>query len=96
MASIFDLEDRVRRLRQTFSYFKNAAILTAAEVQNSTADVATQEWVALINEIQECLLQAELCLHTIRPNKMESVVSDALCTDNSGNNYGFECRLTLH
>jgi len=63
MSSIFDLPERLQRLRQMFSYFKNAAVLTGAEVrdavQANAGAKAHEEWLSLLTDISECLSSAQ-------------------------------------
>jgi hypothetical protein len=63
MSSIFDLPERVQRLRQMFSYFKNAALLTGAEVrdavQANAGDKALEEWASLLSDIRDCFSAAQ-------------------------------------
>ncbi len=50
MSSIFDLPERVQRLRQMFSFFRDAALLAGAEVRDSveagSGAKAQDEWRA--------------------------------------------------
>ena len=66
MSSIFELNERVRRLRETFSYFKNAALLTGAEVREAAQGGSDQEvhaeWARLLGELRQCLQVAEAAL----------------------------------
>jgi hypothetical protein len=63
MSSVFELHERIRRLRQMLGYFKSAAILTGAEVRNAAQDgqgeQAHQEWMKLIEDIGDCLATAQ-------------------------------------
>jgi hypothetical protein len=62
MSSLFELNERVRRLRETFLYFKNAALLTGAEIRDSDAiegERARIEWARLLEELRACLEAAE-------------------------------------
>ena len=61
MSSIFEVRDRVCRLRQTFSYFRNAAILTGSEIRHALrSDVAARdEWASLLSEVRGCLMVLE-------------------------------------
>jgi len=63
MSSLFELHERIRRLRQMLGYFKNAAMLTGAEVRNAAqagqGGETQQEWTKLIEEIGDCLAAAQ-------------------------------------
>jgi branched-subunit amino acid aminotransferase/4-amino-4-deoxychorismate lyase len=63
MSSTFDLHEHVRRLRTTFSYFKNASSLTGEELQRAQHmlrdERARAEWFGLIAEIRDLLLALE-------------------------------------
>jgi len=63
MSSLFELHERIRRLRQMLGYFKSAALLTGAEVrgaaQTGQGETTQQEWTKLIGEIGDCLTAAQ-------------------------------------
>ena len=63
MSSLFELHERIRRLRQMLGYFKNAAMLTGAEVRNAAqtgqGEPTQQEWTKLIEEVGDCLAAAQ-------------------------------------
>jgi hypothetical protein len=63
MSSIFDLPERLQRLRQMFTYFRNAALLTGVEVRDSvdagSGEIAHEEWVRLLTDVNDCLLAAQ-------------------------------------
>ncbi len=66
MSSIFELGERVRRLRETFLYFRNAALLTGAELRSALPrgddEQAIAEWTRLLAEVRQCLEAAEAVL----------------------------------
>jgi hypothetical protein len=72
MSSLFELHERIRRLRQMLGYFKNAAMLTGAEVRNATeagrGEQTQQEWTKLIEDIGECLATAQTGAQAPAPN----------------------------
>ena len=76
MSTTFDLLEHVRRLRTTFSYFKNASCLTGEEFQKAQQTLkderARAEWQSLLAEIRALLLTLErMAPETIEPQLIE-------------------------